>query len=106
DRHDADDIEPVAPEETVGLDLDGDHDVPPPLGPLPLETQPRAVLRAGRDRDRQPLFDAHLARPVAGGAGLRRPPPAAAAHGAWPRAGAPSLAEPGRAAPLALGGRR
>src|SRR5205807_2813707 len=106
DGHDADDVEPVAPEEPVGLDLDRDHDVAPSLGPLPLEAQPRAVFRARRDGDRQPLLDAHLARPVARGTRLRRHPPAAPAHGARPRDGEPALTEGDRAAPLALGARR
>src|SRR5213595_3004329 len=106
DRHDADDVEPVPSEKAVGLDLDRDYDVSPSLGPLPLEPQPRAVFRAGRDRDREPLLDAHLARPVAGGTRLRRDPPPAPAHGAGPRDGEPALAERNGAAAFAFGTRR
>src|SRR5205807_4510897 len=103
DGHDADDVEPVAPEEPVGLDLDRDHDVAPSLGPLPLEAQPRAVFRAGRDGDRQPLLDPHLARPVAGGTRLRRDAPPAPAYGARPRDGEPALAERNGAAAFTFG---
>src|SRR5205085_216676 len=80
-----------------------DHDVPASLGPLPLETQPRPVLRPGRDGDRQSLLDAYLARAVAGGTRLRRHAPAAAAHGTWPRDGEPALAERDGAAAFTFG---
>src|SRR5205823_2728500 len=106
DRHDADDVEPVPSEKAVGLDLDRDHDVAPSLGPLPLEPQPRAVFRAGRDRDREPLLDPHLARPVTGGTRLRRDAPPAPAHGARPRNGEPALAERNGAAAFTFGTRR
>src|SRR5205807_1751769 len=69
----------------------------------PLEPQPRAVFRAGRDRDREPLLDPHLARPVAGGTRLRRDAPPAPAYGARPRDGEPALAERNGAAAFTFG---
>src|SRR4029077_7524714 len=77
----------------------------PPFGSLTLEAQACAVFRAGRDGDRQPLLHAHLARPVAGGARLRRHPSAAPAHGTRPRDGEPALTERDGAPPLTLGAR-
>src|SRR5439155_1902415 len=73
---------------------------------LPLEPQPRAVFRAGRDRDREPLLDPHLARPVARGTRLCRHAPPAPAYGARPRDGEPALAERDGAAAFTFGTRR
>src|SRR5256885_10107978 len=75
DRHDADDVQPLAPEEPIGLDLDHDHHVPPSLRPLPRETEPRAVLRAGGGGDRPPPLAAPPPPPPAGGARRAPPPP-------------------------------
>src|SRR2546422_10656209 len=105
DRNDADHVEPLAPEEPVGLDLNHHHDVAAPFGALALQAQPRPILRPRRDGDREVLLRPHLARALAGRTPLRRdlaPPPT---HGAGPLHGEATLPERDRAPTLALGTR-
>src|SRR5437867_901236 len=101
-RHGADDVQPVAPEEPVGLDLQHHDDVAPPLRSLPPEAQLRAVLGARRNRDHESLLDPHLAAAAARMAALRRHLPLTAAHRARPVDREPALPERNHPASAAL----
>src|SRR5213080_1706067 len=101
-RHGADDVQPVAPEEPVGLDLQHHDDVAPPLRSLPPEAQLRAVLGARRNRDHESLLDPHLAAAAARVAALRRHLPLTAAHRARPVDREPALPERNHPASPAL----
>src|SRR5881398_2538876 len=107
-RHGADDVQPLAPEEPVGLDLQHYDDVAFPLRPLPAETQLRAVLGARGYREHQALLDPHLAAAAAGVAPLRRHPASATAHRTRAIHGEAALPERNHPTPPALraGGQR
>src|SRR5437870_6882029 len=106
DRNHADHVEPLAPEEPVGLDLNHHDDVAAALGALPLEPQPRAVFGPGRNSDRETLLLTDLAGPLAGRAALRGYLAPSAAHGARPLHGEATLAERDGPAPPAFGAGR
>ena len=102
DRHDADDVESFAAKETVGGDMDHDHEIAPTLGPLILEPEARSVLDAGRNVDVDTLFDADFAAALTRGTALRRHSAFPAAHRARTIDGKTALSERDRAAPIAF----
>src|SRR2546422_877847 len=105
DRHHAHHVEPLAPEEPVGLDLNHHHDVAAPFGALALQAQPHPILPPRRAGDREGLPRPPPARALAGRTALRRylaPPPT---NGAGPLHGEATLPERDRAPTLALGTR-
>src|SRR5881296_80019 len=105
DRDDADEIQPFAPEEAIGGDVNLHDEIAPPLWSLILETQTRAFFDAGRDVDVDPLFDAHFAGTLTGGTALRGHGALAAADRARAIHGESTLTERDRAPPFALGTR-
>src|SRR5204862_2523739 len=94
--------ESFAAKETVGGDVDHDHEIAPALGPLILEPEPRSVLDAGRDVDVDTLFDADFAAALTRGTALRRHRAFPAAHRARTIDGKAALSERHGAAPIAL----
>src|SRR5207247_11194038 len=101
-RHSAHDVQPLAPEEPVGLDLQHYDDVAFPLRPLPAETQLRAVLGARGYREHQALLDPPLAAAAAGVAPLPTHPASASAPRTRAIHGEPALPERNHATPPAL----
>src|SRR5690606_18872110 len=96
DRDGAEDVEPVAREEPVGLDLEGDQQVAlrpagGPVTPLPLEPHAGAGLGRGRHRHQQLLAGPLLAAATARGARRRRDAATPAARRAWPVDREPAL---------------
>src|SRR6185312_12374420 len=103
----AEDVEALAPEKTIRLYLEGHDEIAGWLtGPagqaLARESHLGARFRAGWNRDRDSALGANFARPVAGGAVLRRnlaPTPALRAR---PCHGEPALPERDGSPPLAF----
>src|SRR5215210_3339734 len=110
DGHRRQHVQPFALEEAVRLHLERDDDVArrPAVHALPalaLEADARARVGAGRHGDQHALPAAHLARPPARRAALRRHMTPAQTHGARAVDGEAALAERDHAAPRALGTR-
>src|SRR5437867_148964 len=105
DRHDADKIEPLAPEKAIERDVDLYDEVAAALRPLILETQSRAFFDARRDLDVDVLLDPDFAGALARGTALRGHGALAAADRAGSIHREPALTERDRPAAFALGTR-
>src|SRR6185312_8996933 len=104
----ADDVEPLAMKESIGLHLEGDQEVTgrgASLNRLPLAPHAHtgSGLGAGRHGDVDLPLGAHFPGPAAGRARLRRDPPASPALGARSGYREAALAEGDGAPALALG---
>src|SRR5262245_2155461 len=80
DRHDADDVQSLAPEEAVGSDVNHRDEIAAPLRSLILEPEARAVLDAGRDIDVDALLYPYFAAALTCGTALRWDCPLPPAH--------------------------